>query len=141
MSSLVSVFTLFYFIMENMSTNVRQFRFPCYIWHLWRDVVYNLFISLLPPILLDNLFGLLNIHDSYSTVFLDPFVQYEKYEQYYYYYWKRIKFSKHTILVKPLKKKLWWNISEKMTNQSFLHKVFCDISLEVKFYHTFNYYF
>ena len=106
MCSLVSVFTLFYLMLENMSTNVRQFRFPCYIWHLWRDVVYNLFISLLPPILLDNLFGLLNIHDSYSTVFLDPFVQYEKYEQYYYYYWKRIKFSKHTILVKPLKKKV-----------------------------------
>ena len=43
------VFTLFlfnlrkhvnnlYLILENMSTNVRKFRFPCYIWHLWRRV-------------------------------------------------------------------------------------------------------
>jgi len=34
MCSLVSVFTLFYFILGNMSTNLRKFRFPCYIWYL-----------------------------------------------------------------------------------------------------------
>ena len=33
MCFLVSLFTLFYLILENMSTNVRQFRFPCYILH------------------------------------------------------------------------------------------------------------
>ena len=49
-------FYTFYLILENMSTNVRKFQFPCYIWHLWVDVVYNLSISLLPPIVLDNLF-------------------------------------------------------------------------------------
>ena len=38
MCSLISVFTLFYLILENMSTNVRKFIFPCYIWHLWRRV-------------------------------------------------------------------------------------------------------
>ena len=31
-------FTLFYFILENKSTNVRKFCFPYYIWHLWRRV-------------------------------------------------------------------------------------------------------
>ena len=41
MCSLVSVFTLFYLILENMSTNVRQFRFPCYIWHSWRCVLLH----------------------------------------------------------------------------------------------------
>ena len=55
MCSLVSVFTLFYLILENMSTNVRTFAFlvifdTC-------DVVYNWLISLLPPIVLDYLFG------------------------------------------------------------------------------------
>ena len=48
-------YTFFYFILENMSTNVRNFRFlvifdTC-------DVVYIWSISLLPPIVLDNLFG------------------------------------------------------------------------------------
>jgi len=38
MCSLFSVFALFYWILENMSTNVRKFSFPCYIWHLWRRV-------------------------------------------------------------------------------------------------------
>ena len=42
-----------------MSTNVRKFVFlvifdTC-------DIVYNWFISLLPPIVLDNLFGIRNI--------------------------------------------------------------------------------
>ena len=37
-SDVTSVFTLFYLILENMSTNVRKYRFPCYIWHLWRCV-------------------------------------------------------------------------------------------------------
>ena len=32
----------FYLILENVSINVRNFRFPCYIGHL--DVVYNWFI-------------------------------------------------------------------------------------------------
>ena len=27
-----------YLILKNMSTNVRKFHFPCYIWHLWRRV-------------------------------------------------------------------------------------------------------
>ena len=45
----------FYLILENMSTNVRKLVFldifnTC-------DVVYNWSISLLPPIVLDNLFG------------------------------------------------------------------------------------
>ena len=31
MCSLFSVFTLFYLILVNMSTNVRKFHFPCYI--------------------------------------------------------------------------------------------------------------
>ena len=31
MCSLLSVFTLFYLILENMTTNVRNFRFSCYI--------------------------------------------------------------------------------------------------------------
>ena len=57
MCSLVSVFTLFYLLLENMSTTVRQFRFPCYILHL-SDVMYNWFNSLLPPIVLNNLFGI-----------------------------------------------------------------------------------
>ena len=56
MCSLFSVFTLFYLILENMSTNVRKFRIlvifdTC-------DVVYNWSISLLPPIL-------------YSIIYLD----------------------------------------------------------------------
>ena len=38
MCYLVSDFTLFYIIFENISTNVRKFRIPCYIWHLWRRV-------------------------------------------------------------------------------------------------------
>ena len=33
MYSLFCVFTLFYLILENMSTIVRKFCFPCYIWH------------------------------------------------------------------------------------------------------------
>ena len=48
MCSLFSVFPLFYLILENMSTNV--IFDSC-------DVVYNWSISLLPPIVLDNLFG------------------------------------------------------------------------------------
>ena len=44
--------------MENMSTDVRKFRFPCYIFDTC-DVVYNWFISLLPPIVIDNLSGTL----------------------------------------------------------------------------------
>jgi len=51
-----SVFTLFYLILENMSTNVRKFLFPCLFDTC--DVEYNLSISLLPPIVLDNLFAL-----------------------------------------------------------------------------------
>ena len=52
--SLFSVFTLFYLILENMPSNVRKFVFlgifnTC-------DVVYNWFISLLPPNVLNNLF-------------------------------------------------------------------------------------
>ena len=38
-----------------MSTNLRKFRFPCYIYTC--DVVLNWSISLLPPIILDNLFA------------------------------------------------------------------------------------
>ena len=38
MCCLFSVFTLFYLILKNMSNNGRKFRFPCYIWHLWRRV-------------------------------------------------------------------------------------------------------
>ena len=54
MCSEVSVFTLFYLILENMSTNGENIVFlvifdTC-------DVVYNWFISMLPPIVLDNLF-------------------------------------------------------------------------------------
>ena len=52
---LFSVFTLFYLILENMSTNVRKFRFVIFD---TCDVVYNWSISLLPPIVLDNLFDL-----------------------------------------------------------------------------------
>ena len=48
-------FTLFYLILENMSTNVRKFRFVIFD---TCDVVYNWSISLLPPIVLDNLFDL-----------------------------------------------------------------------------------
>ena len=54
---LFSVFILFYLILENMSANVRKFRFlvifdTC-------DIVYNGSISLLPPVVLDNLFNML----------------------------------------------------------------------------------
>ena len=45
----ISVSTLFYLILENMSANVRYFRLPCHI-------LYYRSISLLPPILIDNLF-------------------------------------------------------------------------------------
>ena len=38
-----------------MSTNVRKCCLPCYIDTF--DVMYNCFISLLPPTVLDNLFG------------------------------------------------------------------------------------
>ena len=48
MFSLVSVFTLFKLILENMSSYVRKFRFPCYI-NDTCDVVYNWSISLLTP--------------------------------------------------------------------------------------------
>ena len=41
-----------------MSTNVRQFRFVIFD---TCDVVYNWFISLLPPIVLDNLFGTVSL--------------------------------------------------------------------------------
>jgi len=52
MCSLVSVFTLFYLILENMSTNVRKFRFPCYIWHFdprRNDSRYLIHICLFVP--------------------------------------------------------------------------------------------
>ena len=55
MCPLFSVFTLFYLIYENMSTNVRKFVF--FVIFDTCDVVYNWFISLLPPIVLDNLFA------------------------------------------------------------------------------------
>ena len=58
MCSFFSVFTLIYLILENLSTNVRKYCFPCYVDTC--DVVYNLFIYLLPPIVLDNLFE--NVH-------------------------------------------------------------------------------
>ena len=47
MCSLFFVFTLFYLILENISTNVRQFCFPCKLVNLtsWS-------ISLLPPVVL-----------------------------------------------------------------------------------------
>ena len=54
MCSLVSVFTLLYFILENMSTIWEHFVFVG-IFDIY-DVVYNWSISLLPPIALDNLF-------------------------------------------------------------------------------------
>ena len=57
MYSLFSVFTLFYLILKNMSTNVRKFLVifdTC-------DVAYNWFISLLPPNVLDNLFATVKI--------------------------------------------------------------------------------
>ena len=54
MCSLFSVFTIFYLTGENMSTNMRKFLF--FIFDTC-DVVYNNWsISLLPPILFDNLF-------------------------------------------------------------------------------------
>ena len=41
---------------ENMSTiNERKCCLPCYIWHLWRQMF--IIGPLLPPIVLDNLFG------------------------------------------------------------------------------------
>ena len=53
MCSLFSVFTLFYVISGDMSTNVRKFRFPCLFDTC--DVVYNRSIFRL-SIVLDNLF-------------------------------------------------------------------------------------
>ena len=51
-----SVFTLFYLILKNMSTNVKKFLFSSlYVIFDTCDVMYNLSISLLPPIVLDNL--------------------------------------------------------------------------------------
>ena len=47
-----------------MSTNVRTFRFP--VMFDTCDVVYNLSISLLPPIVLDNLFE--ENHKSFLTL-------------------------------------------------------------------------
>ena len=44
----------FYLILENILTNVRSFNFPVIFDTC--DVVYNWSISLLPPIVLDNLF-------------------------------------------------------------------------------------
>ena len=38
MCSLVSEFYTFYLILEDMSTNLREIFFSCYIWHLWRRV-------------------------------------------------------------------------------------------------------
>ena len=54
LNSLVSVFTFVYLILKNMSNNVRKYRFPVIFYTC--DVVFNWFISLLPPIILDNLF-------------------------------------------------------------------------------------
>jgi len=54
--SVFSVFTLFLFNLGKHVNKYEKFRFPRYIWHNC-DVVYNWFISLLPPIVLDNLFG------------------------------------------------------------------------------------
>ena len=67
MCSLVSVFLLFYLIYENMSTNVRQFRFlvifdTC-------DVMYNWFISLLYLII----YNLGNLYSAFSQkLYIDP---------------------------------------------------------------------
>ena len=44
MCSLVSVFRLFYLILENMSTSVRKFSFPCYIWHLITSCIIGPFL-------------------------------------------------------------------------------------------------
>ena len=55
MCSLVPAFTLFYLILENISTNVRKLTFP-FTFDTY-DVVYNWSISLLQPIVLDNLFA------------------------------------------------------------------------------------
>ena len=60
MCSLFSVFTLFYLILEIMSNNVRikmSLNFVFLVIFDTCDVVYNWSISLLPPIVLDNLFG------------------------------------------------------------------------------------
>ena len=53
--SVFSVLTFFSLILENMSTNVRNFVFLCIF--DTSDVVYNWSISLFPPIVLDHLFG------------------------------------------------------------------------------------
>ena len=50
--SLFSVFILFLILAKNG----RKCCLPCYIWHC--DVMYNRSISLLPPIVLDHLFGI-----------------------------------------------------------------------------------
>ena len=55
MCSLVSVFKLFYIILKNMSTNMGENIVFLLIFGTC-DVVYNWFISLLPHIVLDNLF-------------------------------------------------------------------------------------
>ena len=50
MSSLFSVFTLFYLVLENMSINVRKFSFSCYIGHLVPPIVlYLVGITLFEP--------------------------------------------------------------------------------------------
>ena len=54
------VFKLFYLILENMSTNV--IFDSC-------DVVYNWSISLLPPIVLDNIFDSTKFHTQNITTY------------------------------------------------------------------------
>ena len=58
MCSLIYIFALFYLILENMSTNVKNFVFVVIFDTC--DVVYNWSISLLPPIVQEILFGHLN---------------------------------------------------------------------------------
>ena len=48
----------FYLILKNLWVSVRKFSFSCYIWHLWRRVFNWSIYALLPPIVLDNLFGM-----------------------------------------------------------------------------------
>ena len=61
--SLFSAFTLFYLILENVSTNERNDVFFV-IFHNY-DVMYNRSISLLPPIILDNLFLFFNLESGF----------------------------------------------------------------------------
>ena len=59
MCSLFSVFILFYLILENMSNNVGKLVFLVIIDTC--DVMYHWSISLLPPIVLGNLFVLMQL--------------------------------------------------------------------------------